>query len=422
MYRPVHPATGRIARLCLSAVVLALLLLHGVRTSAAAGVSQETCSEAGRWVDPATGAIVSADKMLSRLSGRAVVLLGEIHTAREDHLWQAFTLAGLHAYRPKLAIGFEMFPRSEQPVLDRWSRGGLSQNDFLREVHWREVWGYDPALYMPLFDFSRQNRLPIFALNVDRELVARVGHDGWASVPADAREGVGNPAPASDAYRRSLAKVFRLKRSRHAHGASGGETDLPKDLDAVMARKDFAHFVEAQLTWDRAMAEAIAAAKTAHPDTLVVGILGRGHVEYRYGVPHQLSDLGIDDVAVLLPIETGEDCESLPDGIADTVFLVDPEENTAPAAPKPMLGVVIETAEDGVRILKVANDSVAQAAALTAGDIVLEAAGVPVRRYTELAQIVRRQAPGTWLPLRIRRGEKEMSVVAKFPPAPGADE
>jgi hypothetical protein len=33
----------------------------------------------------------------------------------------------------------------------------------------------------------------------------------------------------------------------------------------------------------------------------------------------------------------------------------------------------------------------------------------------DLVTIVRRQAPGTWLPLAVRRGEQSLEVVARFP-------
>jgi hypothetical protein len=35
------------------------------------------------------------------------------------------TLAALHVQRPKIVIGFEMFPRRLQPILDQWVAGAL---------------------------------------------------------------------------------------------------------------------------------------------------------------------------------------------------------------------------------------------------------------------------------------------------------
>jgi len=76
----------------------------------------------------------------------------------------------------------------------------------------------------------------------------------------------------------------------------------------------------------------------------------------------------------------------------------------APAAiPTPRLGVVVSKADNGVKVDEVATGSLAEATALQAGDVIETAAGVDVRRPADLTAIIRRQAPGTWLPLRVHR-------------------
>ena len=69
-----------------------------------------------------------------------------------------------------------------------------------------------------LFDRARLNRIRMIALNIDRGLVSRVGRDGWAAVPADAREGLSNPAPASPGYLRELAGVSDPEEKRRIIG------------------------------------------------------------------------------------------------------------------------------------------------------------------------------------------------------------
>jgi uncharacterized iron-regulated protein len=384
----------------------------------------EACRTAGAWLDPATGARLPAEPLMASLAKRRIVLLGESHDRVEHHRWQLHTLAGLYAHQSNLAVGFEMFPRAVQPALDAWSKGESSEADFLAASRWGEVWGYDSSLYLPLFHFARQSRLPMVALNVDRELVARVGQEGWSAIPLGEREGVSDPAPATDAYRRSLAELYALKREVLLEGPvpqegddrpHEEETGEEPDLAAILEGDDFARFVEAQLTWDRAMAEALFAARSENPDALVVGILGRGHIQYGYGVPHQLADLGEESVAVLLPAETGAACQALEAGIADAVFLVAPDESVEEGQVKPRLGIMIEQAEDGIRVLEVLEGSVAEAAGLAPGDIILNAATFPVVHTSELIEIVQRQAPGTWLPLDVRRGSQTRRFVAEFP-------
>ena len=84
---------------------------------------------------------------------------------------------------------------------------------------------------------------------------------------------------------------------------------------------DLRRFVEAQLTWDRAMAEALARASRTAP--LVVGIVGSEHARQGGGIPHQLEAMGVAAPVVLLP-EAAEDCGGLRAGEADAVFLLGP--------------------------------------------------------------------------------------------------
>ena len=139
---------------------------------------------------------------------RPVVLLGESHDNAEHHRWQLHTIAALHALQPNLVLGFEMFPRRVQKALDEWVAGELGEEEFLKRSEWNRVWGFDARLYMPIFDFARMHRVPMLALNVDRDLVARVGERGWASIPESEREGVGDPAAPSAGYREALYESY----------------------------------------------------------------------------------------------------------------------------------------------------------------------------------------------------------------------
>lgn len=392
------------------------LLLAGLLlpVTVAAADPRECREHVGNWLDAASGDALVTPEVFARLERAPIVLLGEAHTALAHHRWQAYVLAGLHARKPALQVGFEMLPRRAQAALDAWSAGELGEREFLDRVEWRRVWGYDAGLYLPLLHIARQHRLPAIALNVDRELVAKVGRSGWRAVPEAEREGVSTPAPASAAYRQSLAELYALKASLQAEREGRDAEADSVDLDAILASREFANFVDAQLTWDRAMAEALAAAHRRDPLSTVVGIVGRGHVEYGYGIPHQLEALGIDGVEVLLPLDADEPCAELPANLADAVFVVDAD-GDAEAPPRPRLGVIIEDGAGGVRVTEVIADSVAARSGLLRDDLIVEAAGFATATTGELIEIIRRQAPGTWLPLTVRRGDARRELTAKFP-------
>jgi len=229
---------------------------------------------------------------LDRMSGARILCLGELHDRADIHLWQRDVIEGLLPFRPRIVVGLEMLPRSAQPALDAWTAGAMRFESFLEAVDWPGVWGFDPALYAPIFDLARDRGLGLRALNVARGLVRRVGREDWGGVPATEREGLGLPAPASPAYRRRLFEV--------TGGARPGRAAASPEDPA------FDRFVRAQLVWDRAFAEGLAAASRLPEAPLVVGLIGRGHLEHGLGVPEQLAALGETGVQVALTADPGE--------------------------------------------------------------------------------------------------------------------
>jgi uncharacterized iron-regulated protein len=399
------PSRTNMPKRKLALTLLMCILPLAAQMAGAAG----TCGQPGQFLAPPASPADSAPtplapgKLMEQLARNQVVLLGESHNCSDDHRWQLVMLTALHQFHPNLAIGFEMFPRRLQPVLDRWVAGQLSEAEFLQQAEWGKVWDFDPQFYLPLFRFARQYRLPMLALNVDHDLVNQVRNAGLDAVPETRREGVGRPAAPSPAYRAELQAIFDI------HPAM---QDIQKDRATR-----FAHFVEAQTLWDRAMAEGIARFLQSHPDTLVVGILGAGHVRNGYGVPHQLRALGVNPVANLLTLPSDHDCSEITPGLADAVFLIPPQpEQVAPLPPR--LGVSLAEAKDGVRIETVMPGSLAQRSGLLNGDIIVQAAGNTVSRIGEVQRLVQRQPAGTWLPLLIRRGNASREIVVRFPSEP----
>jgi uncharacterized iron-regulated protein len=334
------------------------------------------------------------------------VLLGETHDSHEHHRWQLQVITALHSRHPDLVIALEMFPRRVQPALDRWVAGEIDEAEFLRASEWREVWRFDPALYLSIFHFARMNRIPLLAVNVERSLIQAVSAKGYAAIPASEREGVSEPAPAIEAYEDMLLESWR--------------DHLPPDKqqDAALARQDeeFRRFVESQLVWDRAMAQGIADAADQRLGIVVVGLMGSGHVIHGWGVSHQLQQMGRKAPLALLPWDRDGDCATLVPGLADAVFGVAEPPRNAPVA-RPRLGITLEPAEDGVRIGGVTAGSIAERTGLRKGDLIIEIAGVRPEQAIEVAAAVMRQAPGTWLPIKIQRGSRTLEFVAKFPAA-----
>ncbi|MFC7662350.1 ChaN family lipoprotein [Methylorubrum suomiense] len=259
----------------------------------------------GTWLIPDTGNPIAHRDLMMRMAERRVVLLGETHDIAEIHRWQLHILAALHLYRPNLAVAFEMFPRRLQPVLDAWIEGCFDATTFLQTCEWSQIWGFDPNLYFPLFHFCRQHRIRMVAMNCPRPLVSRVGREGWAAIPEDERDGVTPARPATDDHRRYLFDLI---------GAAGAQSRRS-------TRASIGSFGRSRSGIGPSPAPSLRPWPTG--TSLVVGILGRGHVEYGHGTPFQLADLGIADVAVLLPTHADSLALKRNRGIADAVFRLD---------------------------------------------------------------------------------------------------
>lgn len=258
------------------------------------------------WIDPDTGALLDHPQLMHEVARSEVLLLGETHDRYDIHRWQLHVCAAMRTLRNDIAVGFEMFPRRLQPVLDQWVAGKLDQQAFLEKAEWGKVWGFAADLYLPIFHFCREFGVPMLALNCYRELVTRVGKEGWDAIPVEDRDGLTPAAPATAAYRQYLFDI------------TGGGSPTRKVTSPEAP--EFDRFVRAQQTWDRAFACNIANALKADNPPLVIGIIGRGHLEYGHGTPFQLNDLGFERVTTLLPSDEPRLDSHRAMGIAKAVF------------------------------------------------------------------------------------------------------
>ena len=148
---------------------------------------------------------------------------------------------------------------------------------------------------------------------------------------------------------------------------------------------------------------------------LVIGVMGSGHLLHGHGVPRQLKDLGIERVETLLPWTPNQQCKDLTTGAATAVFGI-PEPR--PAAARPLLGISLETTADGLRVASVGRNSIAETAGVKEGDILVEVAGAKPSTAADVRAVVEAMAPGTWLPLKAKRGSDTIDLVARFPVRP----
>ena len=89
------------------------------------------------------GDLVSFPQLLNALEPSPVVFMGETHDQTNHHQNQVRILRGLIEKGKDVVVAMEMFERSQQSILDQWTEGKLTEEEFLKEVKWEITWGMD---------------------------------------------------------------------------------------------------------------------------------------------------------------------------------------------------------------------------------------------------------------------------------------
>jgi uncharacterized iron-regulated protein len=236
---------------------------------------------------------VAWDDMLADLATARVVYVGERHTSAAHHAAQLEILRALHARHPDLVIGMEMFDRSYQGVLDRWSAGELDEAGFLRRTHWYANWRFDYALYRPILEYARAQRVPVVALNLPFNIPPKIRVGGTGHLSAHEKGFL----PA------------QVDTSNEAHRAYVRQIFQQHDF-----RSDFEDFYLAQCVWEDVMAESVAARLGS--DRMLV-LAGNGHIQFKYGIPDRAFARTGQPFRTIVLSSPGE---RQPPGIADYVW------------------------------------------------------------------------------------------------------
>jgi uncharacterized iron-regulated protein len=338
------------------------------------GFSREL--QVGDIVDTYSGAVISFEEMITDLAMRQVVYVGETHSSVNDHRIQKQILEALFHRNQGLVVGMEMFPRSVQPSLDRWTEGGIEEEEFLKSVDWERNWGFPVVLYRPLLDYCRTNHIRILALNAPPEIVRNIARRGLDQLDPTERALVATDFDFTvEQHRETIRRQYEQHRGM---------------LNAVGG---FDFFYEAQLAWEETMAETLAADLIHQPaPEQILVIIGIGHVEYGFGVPARTFRRYPHTSKMVVPVPSNTPERILDPSMADYLWI------TPPAEPfrghRGRLGVRLEAGEsdNGLKIAAVLPDSPAAKAGIQPGDILIRIDDTPVAKIEDVHKAL--TAPG----------------------------
>ena len=341
-----------------------------------------------------TGLKVSFDQMQNVISSSRVIYIGETHDNTEAHRVQLEIIGDLTRRFPeKISVGMEMFRRSAQQDLDRWSKGELSLDHFKKLF--RKNWGNGYPLYKPIFDFINKNHIPLIGLKPSKKTENLFRNN---EQPSDQ-----NNLPQidfDDRYHRPFSmSIF------------GGHQAMEKPYRML-------------LLWEETMAQTVAdfLMDPSNINSKLVVLAGGFHVQYGFGMPKRAFRRVPHSYSIILPTVTElppelEDREmdvqhvSIPLYSGDYAWKL--QYKVLPDN-KVKLGVTLENSENAVRIKSVSANSNAERAGLKKDDILLAINGIELVDIEDLTNRLRSLGFDDQVKFIIKRGSEEIAVEIQF--------
>jgi uncharacterized iron-regulated protein len=346
---------------------------------------------------------ISFSQLINDLNTTRVIFMGETHDQIEHHRIEMKVLQELLEEGKDVVVGMEMFERSQQPILDHWSQGLLTEEEFLKEVKWETTWGMDYNLYKGILDEIKSHHLKVLGLNIERDLVRKVAQSGMGGLSLEDKEKLPEMDLTDRQHRRYIASIYKSH-----HGGSA---------------KDFEKFYEAQCLWDEAMAETSSQflqSKEGRGKTVLV-FAGRGHVVFDFGISKRFyRRTSIPYKTVVLKEWSKQMNEDFAfagnaSSLANFLWITKP---SPPEKNRPRIGVVLKEKEDskGLWIERVIPGSRAEKAGLLPGDQFIAVEGKEITKVKDIHDALSEKGWGKETTFTIVRDGVKKEITVTLPP------
>ncbi len=355
---------------------------------------------AGAILKGRTGQPIGFEAMIQEMMASRIVHVGETHNSMPMHEIEFQVIRALYAKDKHLAIGLEMIPVTLQEALNKWTAGILTKDELLREVRWYVTWNFNFGYYEKIFDFAREHRLPIYALNAPREVISKMRMRGWNALSDEEKAYFpGTPDTTNADHRTLIRAVFE-------------SSDIPEAMKGPGLDSVFEGLYRSQSAWDEVMgANAVRAAQAE--GRRVVVCVGSGHLLYNLGLNRRAYEMSKLPFKTVIAVEVPAGKKTLPvsRALGDYVFGLTPEEK--PAFPNIGLGLKkVENLENLVIDPKPA-EGVAGRSDLEKGDIVLSVDGKAYSDINELRMELAKLRCGGEVKLKVLRAGAVKDVLFK---------
>lgn len=351
--------------------------------------------------DAARSDTISVAELAARLDGVRLLFVGESHVDMEFHRVQLRVLQELQRRGRTVLIGLEMYPVTEQKVLDSWyGNRKLTEEQFLADSHWYKNWGYHWNYYRDIFLFAREHQVRMFGVNMPRPAISTIRTKGFDSLTVEQRAMLPPRVDLeSDEHKRLFRSFFGDEDALHGN--------MPEPMFQGMYR--------AQCGWDAAMGwNAVQALKKYGDEkSIMVVLIGSGHVAYGLGAERQVKPYLDGRIASVIPYAVADEPGGKPTTHVQASyanFVWGLPASTDPIYPS--TGISTAEAKSGPRykVINVGEGSPAAAAGVKSGDEIISIDGILVDEKETANRYMSTKRWGDDLRYRLMRAGQEIEL------------
>jgi uncharacterized iron-regulated protein len=338
-----------------------------------------------------TGKIVTLEDVVNQNPDSDVFIIGEAHDNYQCHTFQRDFIEILYKKYPKIIIGFEFFWREDNPVLEQWRNGQITEDEVIKKTGWYKRGGQNYGYTRMIMEILKKYRITAIGLNVPRSILHTVSRKGFDQLSSEEKKlftTLNIPNTQHEYFIRSIFGTF-----------------------AAQVPMWFKNIYAAQRCWDVVMAESMRQflAKKDYKGYKGVIIAGSNHVAYKLGIPfrYQKADKKVKIttiVPILIPEEKKDEDEDEEEphpmmkmmgkslesasifsrGIADYVF--------AAYQPLhqhfPVVGLTVKEQNEGLVVTVVSKNSIAEKYGIRKDDQIKAVDGVDVTSLEQLRYLL----------------------------------
>ncbi len=207
-----------------------------------------------------------------KMKDSRLLIIGEDHVQPSLLTLQLQAIENLHQANANLVLALEMFNTEQQHLLDDFMDDHITM-DVLKQKYDTSSEGFPLEHYGKLLEKAKKLRIPVKGVIIPRVYAAKVVRDGL-----DSLNGPESIFPSD------LVVMGHEKHKEYF------EALIRQSSPMMSSGLSLDRFFLAQIVKDSSMAYNISRILLQNPEVWVIAIMGKGHMEYGYGVPERTKE------------------------------------------------------------------------------------------------------------------------------------